>query len=170
MKVEEAKAEVAATTAAVVAVSTEVETAEVELPTGERATLKTIKGTPPTMDCAALLRTLRSLRDDTDGTQQLPYYDRQAHDPRPNGAIVGPETAVILVEGIHLLHAEGEWAELRQRRRRLVVVHASGQGDDTSGLSQIGTFFIRITFSLTRFARIITNYSLRLECTCFWKQ
>ena len=86
---------------------------EVELPTGERATLKTIKGTPPTMDCAALLRTLRSLRDDTDGRQQLPYYDRKAHDPRPNGATVGPETAVVLVEGIHLLHAEGAWAELR---------------------------------------------------------
>jgi pantothenate kinase len=89
---------------------------EATLHSGQRASLKAMKGTPPTMDIAGLRQTLETLLEGG-GTQQLPYYDRQAHDPRPTGSIVMPETRLVLVEGIHLLHAEGAWAELRPVRK-----------------------------------------------------
>lgn len=83
---------------------------EATLPSGQRAALKAVKGTPPTMDVAGLIRTLQMLLEG--GYVQLPYYDRQAHDPRPSGPIATPETRLVLVEGIHLLHADGQWAEV----------------------------------------------------------
>lgn len=84
---------------------------EATLHSGQRAALKAVKGTPPTMDIVGLKTTLQLLLDG--GGAQLPYYDRQAHDPRPNGPIVTPDTRLVIVEGIHLLHGEGQWAELR---------------------------------------------------------
>ena len=119
---------------------------EAVLHSGQRRALKVIKGTPPTMDCAALLRTLRNLRDSSIAdvlTTQLPYYDRNAHDPRPEGPVVRPQTRLVrfvlkvmsllfqmmnfalnmmifntnvqvLVEGVHLLHDDGPWSDLRE--------------------------------------------------------
>jgi pantothenate kinase len=82
------------------------------LHSGQVAPLKAAKGTPPTMDVAGLVQALHLLSDDR-GTTRLPYYDRQAHDPRPAGPLVTPEARLVIVEGIHLLHTEGQWAELR---------------------------------------------------------
>ena len=82
------------------------------LHSGQVAPLKAVKGTPPTMDVAGLVQALHLLSDDR-GTTRLPYYDRQAHDPRPAGPLVTPEARLVIVEGIHLLHTEGQWAELR---------------------------------------------------------
>lgn len=84
---------------------------EAMLYSGQRASLKAVKGTPGTMDIVGLERTLHLLLEG--GRVQLPYYDRHAHDPRPSGPTATPTTRLVIVEGIHLLHAEGRWAKLR---------------------------------------------------------
>ncbi len=84
---------------------------EAMLHSGQRSSLKAVKGTPATIDVVGLARTLRRLLEGE--VVQFPYYDRHAHDPRPAGPTATPATRLVIVEGIHLLHAEGQWADLR---------------------------------------------------------
>ncbi|MEW6745685.1 MAG: PfkB family carbohydrate kinase [Planctomycetota bacterium] len=80
---------------------------------GEEVPLRQLKGRPPTIDVAAFVADLQRLRSSSEGEIALPVYDRGRHDPVPAGLCVHPQHRVVLVEGLHLLRAEGRWDEIR---------------------------------------------------------
>jgi pantothenate kinase len=65
------------------------------------------KGRPPTLDLASLSHDLEAVLNQSPGEPviQIPWYDRTAHSPRPDGQIIAapPEGPIIvIVEGILL--------------------------------------------------------------------
>lgn len=77
---------------------------------GHRVPLRTLKGAPQTFDAEAFVRCVCKLREEPSVT--VPRYDRALHDPVPAGIRVGPDHAVVLVEGNYLLLDEAPWAAI----------------------------------------------------------
>lgn len=75
---------------------------------GHRVPLRAFKGAPQTFDAEAFLDCLRRLKVDRFVT--VPRYDRQLHDPVPDGLRIGPEEQAVLVEGNFLLLDRGAFA------------------------------------------------------------
>lgn len=75
--------------------------------------LRQIKGRPATFDVTALVADLRRLQSSVASEVRLPVYDRQRHDPVPEALCVQPHHRIMIVEGLHLLRPEPNWADAR---------------------------------------------------------
>jgi len=75
---------------------------------GKRVPLRAFKGSPQTFDAEAFLDCLRRLKVKRFVT--VPRYDRQLHDPVPDGFRIGPQEQAVLVEGNFLLLDRGAFA------------------------------------------------------------
>lgn len=78
---------------------------------GERVSLRSVKGSPPSFDVDSFVDTLRRLRSQDRVT--APRYDRGIHDPVPDGIGIEPRHRTVVVEGNYLLLADGRWSEVR---------------------------------------------------------
>ena len=76
--------------------------------------LKARKGRADTFRPEQLLRDLHQLRAG-DTEVHLPVYDRTLHEPVPDvgGTVVAGLPALVIIEGIHLLHRGDRWSEVR---------------------------------------------------------
>jgi pantothenate kinase len=71
------------------------------------------RGAPWTFDSAALLHTLRSLRENADrNTVAWPGFQHDIGDPIEAASLVAPETRLILVEGLYLLYDRDGWDKI----------------------------------------------------------
>ncbi len=71
------------------------------------------RGAPWTFDVPALVARLRALRDAAGHTSVgWPDFRHEIGDPVEDAFAVGPETRLVLVEGLYLLHPEGGWEAL----------------------------------------------------------
>ncbi len=68
------------------------------------------RGAPWTFDAAALAARLQSLRASAgQNAVAWPEFQHEVGDPVENAQIVGPETRLVLVEGLYLLHQADGW-------------------------------------------------------------
>lgn len=79
------------------------------LSSGEKVSLRSIKGAPETFDVQALIERLRKVRD-TRVPVTWPAYSRVIHDVVPDARIV--DAPIALIEGNYLLLDEEPWREL----------------------------------------------------------
>lgn len=73
------------------------------------------KGAPDTFDVAGLAHLLHRLRAGGDGAAEavaVPVFDRALELSRGAARLIGPEIAVVIVEGNYLLLRDGPWAAL----------------------------------------------------------
>jgi len=71
------------------------------------------RGAPWTFDVPALAARLRDLRDAA-GREEVPWPDfrHEIGDPVEGALVIGPETRLVLVEGLYLLHPADGWEAL----------------------------------------------------------
>jgi len=74
--------------------------------------LRQRKGSPESFDVATFAQALQTLRDPAQ-TVALPVYDRQRHDPVPEGLTLAARTRIVLIEGNYLLCTTPPWNEVR---------------------------------------------------------
>jgi len=87
-----------------------------------KQTLKNFKGRFDTYDVAKLLSAL----DDFSAGRKasFPRYSRQTHDPVENAIAVGESNALVVLEGLWLLRAEGSWAPVARHFDFSIFVYA----------------------------------------------
>ncbi len=66
------------------------------------------RGAPWTFDAPALAQRLRSIRDTTDAVY-WPDFAHDVGDPVRDAIAIAPQTRLVLVEGLYLLHREHGW-------------------------------------------------------------
>ncbi len=69
-------------------------------------------GAPDTFDVEAFVTTLAAVR--SRGLVLAPGFDRTTEEPVPDAIQIGPEPAIVVVEGNYLLHDEGGWQRVRE--------------------------------------------------------
>ena len=71
------------------------------------------RGAPWTFDAPALVSRLRDLKEAAGrASVGWPGFQHEIGDPIEDAETVGPETRLVLVEGLYLLHTEDGWEEL----------------------------------------------------------
>jgi len=68
------------------------------------------KGAVDTFDAAGFVATLRRVRDRSDAVVYVPGFDRELEQPMSATVAIPREARLVIVEGLYLLHDEGEWA------------------------------------------------------------
>jgi pantothenate kinase len=76
-------------------------------PNGQPVPLRALKGSPGTFDAEAFVACVRAARS-ADGLS-LPRYDRQIHDPVPDGLRIESDDRIVIVEGNYLLLPNPPW-------------------------------------------------------------
>lgn len=79
----------------------------------EGVPLKQVKGRFDTYDAAALARDLKAFA--AGESVAFPAYSRKLHDPVPHSIAIRSPATLLLVEGLWLLSAQGDWAQVRPR-------------------------------------------------------
>ena len=75
--------------------------------TGERVSMRTIKGSPETFDVSALSAFLRYIREG--GECNYPIYSRKLNDPVPEAGTIREENRIVILEGNYLFLQEPPW-------------------------------------------------------------
>jgi hypothetical protein len=87
---------------------------------GQTVSLRSIKGTPPTYDEAALrsaLETMLSVQ-----SVRFPVYSRLAHEPLPDAGSILPHHQIVLVEGNYLILNRPSWNDLLPLFDRTILI------------------------------------------------
>ena len=95
------------------------------LRTGQRVSLRSIKGARETFDVQALLSFLASIRGG--GTAHYPVYSRRLHDPIPNAGEIRLQHKYVIVEGNYLFLNESPWKAFQTLFDIRIYVEASLQ-------------------------------------------
>jgi pantothenate kinase len=93
-------------------------------PDGEPATLRELKGSPPTFDADRLLADLRRITG-TCETVRLPAYSRVLHEPVPDAVNVLPKTQWVFLEGNFLFLDDPPWRMIRDLFDRRIFIEAA---------------------------------------------
>ena len=94
---------------------------DLESSTRGEHTLKQLKGHTFTLDAASLRSDLQKLRSQRDSVS-LPIYDRNLHEPVPNGLVATRKHRLIILEGLHLLSDEPEWQPVQALLSRTIAL------------------------------------------------